>query len=140
MNKKKNLTRLLVLAAVVAVELSLCGCGSPRRPGLVTISGIVTFDGSPLEEGFIMFESIDASHPPESAPIKLGKYEAFVWPGKAIVRIIASRQVSEQNSTSANPPAWEDFVPARYNERSELTAEIESQGRNEMNFDLLSKL
>lgn len=139
MNKTGHLRILLILIVIVATELCLCGCGSPRRPGMSDVSGLVTLDGQPIAEGFITFESVDASYPPESAPIKLGQYKALARRGKSIVRIIASRQIGEQDFTAANPPAWEDYIPARYNERSELVAEIEPQGTNEIDFDLRSE-
>lgn len=126
-------------SAVVLLALSqvLAGCGAKPSPDLIPVTGVVTFDGQPVVEGFISFEDQAGNFPPESGRIAEGKYRLEARPGKAIVRVTASRQVGNQDPNSPNPPQWIDYVPTKYNINSDLTANVESNGNNRFDFSLV---
>lgn len=62
------------------------GCG--KSSGGVTVSGTVTFDGRPVEEGYVTFSPADGKGPARGGPIKDGKFTVTdVMPGEKIVSV-----------------------------------------------------
>ncbi len=119
------------------------GCGPP----LINISGKVSYDGTPIEEGSISFESPDGNSPSIGGRIDKGVYQlekisvAFV--GKKVVRIVAMLKTGKK--IPAGPPFPPDKlidetikIPTRFNEKSTLSAEISSGNLNQFDF-ILSK-
>jgi len=133
----KIVIRMLFIALFCSMSM---GCGT----GEIAVHGTVTFDGNPIPDGSIIFESEDGKTPSVGGQIMNGKYE-FVGPpegvGKKIVRIRAIRKTGRQ--IEAGPPApkgtkvdeTEVFIPPIYGEKSTLTAELKS-GSNEYDFAL----
>lgn len=134
----------IVLSGIICI----CGCGpdSPRRE----VHGTVTFDGKPLAAGLIQFESLP-NQPScnESASIQNGAYTVTglggLLPGKYQVRITAVDASVPKPAENVMPgtPAEEKKLsptsknlPAKYNTRSELTAEVSSTQSEPINFDL----
>jgi hypothetical protein len=120
-----------LLAACVAITL-FAGCGGPDSDR-ASISGKVTFDGEPVKTGQIAFEPqgqgrfgiaqiVDGAYqmPPQQGPT----------PGKYTVRITAERPTGKQAPSTPDAsgrPAgesYEQYIPAKFNERSELSVEI----------------
>jgi hypothetical protein len=133
---------LLALCGVLSL---LTGCGS-NVGGNVAVSGNVTYDGEPLKTGQVVFEP---RGPGRMAIGQLvdGRYsiaaERGPLPGGYVVRITASRPSGE--TASAGPTGgnelrevYEQFVPAKYNDGSELSIDIESQPSVTHDFDLHS--
>ena len=80
----------LLLAAVVA------GC---ERNG--TVSGEVTYDGRPVEKGWITFLPADGKGPPAGGPIARGKYKVEnVLPGAKVVKVEAVKSVPFARSSA----------------------------------------
>jgi hypothetical protein len=125
---------------------ALLGCGNADA-GRAAVSGKVAFDGQPLPTGQIAFEPqgpgrfgiaqiVDGAYqmPSQQGPT----------PGKYIVRITADRP---SGKPAAAPPAggrpagesYEQYIPAKYNERSELSIEIAAGATAVHDFDLTSK-
>jgi hypothetical protein len=96
----------------------------------------VTFAGEPIQEGEIRFQV--AGHSAEAGPIRDGLYTARVSPGTATVSIYGYR-VSENAGpapqVTGTEPIKDNFVPERYNTKTELTAEIKGD-TNDLSFDL----
>jgi hypothetical protein len=117
-------------ASVVCGLLVLAGCGDggPKR---LPVSGTVSFDGTPIAKGEILFTA--PGQAPDAAPIVDGKFTAQVQPGKKRVEIRASKQVGESDMG----PIMEGYIPARYNESSELEADI-TAARQDLEFKLTS--
>jgi hypothetical protein len=102
------------------------------------VSGTVTYDGKPMEEGEIIFVAADNSTTPSAVRIENGVYHLRVIPGKKKVRITASRKVPGKG------PMGEDFIyqsyiPARYNDQTVLEAEVVLGAANTFRFQLDSK-
>lgn len=141
--------------AVLACAAALVsGCSDPLATdysglGLVEVSGTVTLDGDPLPGATVIFEADDQTYSFGRTDAS-GRYDLMfnseksgVIPGRKIVRITMG-PVGEE-ADAGEPEAGEDSpappdvaMPARYNERSELTADVSAE-RNEFDFDLLSE-
>jgi hypothetical protein len=125
---KISVSSLLTLMAMSA----LLGCSNPDS-GRASVSGKVTFDGEPVKTGQIEFEPqgqgrfgiaqiVDGAYqmPSQQGPTS----------GKYTVRITANRpsgKPAQSMPEASGRPAgesYEQYIPAKYNERSELTVEI----------------
>lgn len=132
------------MAALLLAPVALVGCGGgPEGPELFPVSGTVTFDGSPVDDGRILFRRAEGDQKAYSAEIKAGKYSLECEAGKVKVEITASRLIPGKFDTS-NPddepqPVGEMYIPAKYNSESTLEAEVKSAGENTIPFDLTSK-
>jgi len=135
---------LALFALCGALSVSV-GCGS-NSGGRVAVSGNVTYDGESLKAGQVVFEP---QGPGRMAIGQLvdGRYsiaaERGPMPGGYVVRITASRPNGEMASagpTGGNElrEVYEQFVPARYNDSSQLSVEIEAQSSVTHDFELHS--
>ncbi|MGB9688853.1 hypothetical protein [Thermogutta sp.] len=74
---------LVLLTGFVLVAVPGCGKSSG-----VTVSGTVTFDGRPVEEGYLTLSPADGKGPSAGGPIKEGKFSiSGVLPGEKIVSV-----------------------------------------------------
>jgi hypothetical protein len=121
--------RFITLCATV-VLLTIAGCGD----GTHSVSGTVTFEGKPVSTGSITFEAADGGPGVASSGIKDGKYELRSKAGKKKVVITAFRP--KPGAEKDPQPPTEEYIPEKYNTKSELTAEVTAGGENRFNFDL----
>jgi len=121
---------------VVAVLMFAFGCGD-GRPGMVKVTGTVTFDGRPVENGEIIFISVGKGVAPDAGRIDNGRYDLLVKSGKKRVEIRASRPVV---GGKPNPmgPVYRDYIPEKYNARTTLEADIKLDGANQFDYPLTS--
>ena len=134
--------------SVSAILLLSCflvfsGCNSePEGPEMYTVSGNVTFDGQPLDEGRIRFRLTSGDQRAFESDIINGKYSLQTMEGPMQVEVRASRIVPgkfEQASPDDEPqPVGEMYIPAKYNAKTELTAQVTPDGENEFPFELTS--
>lgn len=140
----RQLTLLIVISGTAAVN---AGCGNSGPPR-VAVSGIVTLDGRPIEQGAISFvPAADSKQPSAGAEISSGEYSipATSGPsaGKYRVEIRWSRPTGKQVELgSPAPPGTlvdevKEAIPAKYNSQSTLVEELEP-GENSLHFDLTS--
>ena len=120
--------------ALVAAILTGCGGGGPER---VIVSGTVTFNEQPLEQGTIRFRPIEGTQAPSGgAQIVAGKYTVDARGGLDVgtyqVTIVAERidpaydgPVETESIDLQRGPPRQQYIPARYNTRSELRLTIE---------------
>ena len=118
----------LLFAALLAVSPLGCGGGT----NLKEISGQVTLDGQPIESGSITFVP-EGKGTAEGANLVGGKYTVSVSPGKLKVSISATRPHPTEKVPDANPdapmvPKMVQYIPAKYNEATELTITVEKGG------------
>jgi hypothetical protein len=141
--------------SAVAVVLLGCllwtawGCGGTNR---LAVKGKVSIDGAPLPEGSIDFVAVDKNvGSTAGARIDKGEYviraEQGLLPGEYQVQIRAVRSTGKKvwdGMGDDRAPAskknmvdqMESYVPARYNDRTELRAKIESGKVNAYDYDL----
>lgn len=134
-------------AGFLAVAIT-SGCGADNPLGRKAISGKITLDGKPLEQGTIAFQPlVEKGGVSAGAVIAAGGYsikaEKGLTPGKYRVRINASEggpaAATDQppGPTPAQTP--KSLIPPKYNTQSELVAEVTEAGPNQFDFDLVSK-
>ncbi len=122
------------LALLVALLL-VSGCG-PSKPETVPVSGTVTWNGQPLPQGSILFQPEDGKGVPDPGDIKDGRYQLQAKAGKKKVEIRATRESGKVDPAMGAAPR-EQYIPAEYNEKTTLRAEVKSGEKNEFNFPLV---
>ena len=124
----------------------LCiGCADPSNRAALT--GTVTLDGKALPKGSFELIPIQGTKGPTSGgEIVNGKLyveqQRSVMPGIYRVNIKANRpsgkkEISEYTGEEIEIP--EQYLPARYNQKSELSIEVTSSGKNDFEFKLESE-
>ena len=127
------------LACTFALAI-LTGCDS----GGVAVLGTVTLDGNPLEEGQVTFTpQPGTSGPTGGGKVQNGQFtiesDAGIVAGSYRVEITASRKSGQQipDPTGRMVDLVEQYIPARYNEQSELTNQL-TDGTNNLEYKLQS--
>ncbi|QDU61056.1 hypothetical protein Pan216_19090 [Planctomycetes bacterium Pan216] len=110
----------------------LGGCGGGGA-ATVPVAGKVTFGEAPIEKGQINFYPTDRDASGEVLEVVGGKFSGTVSKGPKRVSILG---FSETGPEFEGKPSLEQFLPTRYNQETELTAEIPEQGDREMVFSL----
>jgi hypothetical protein len=109
-----------VLAGLCLTAFSGCSDSGPRS---CQISGEVTIDGVPVQEGAISFEIVNTGDLPSGAMIINGKYQTQLSPGPKIVRISASNPDPNLGPDDVAP----DIVPAKYQDKP-LEIDVQADG------------
>lgn len=132
----------LGLAAVAIIFVAGCGGSSDR----LAINGMVTLDGAAIPKGSIALRPLESTRSPSAgAEIIDGQFsvpaEKGVRPGQFRVEILAMRKTGKTIKDPVFGPTEveEQYLPARYNARSDLTAEITEDHAGELRFELNSK-
>lgn len=122
--------------------IAAAGCGGDGRHAL---EGTVTLDGQPLAEGQIAFvPQSGTGGPTAGGKIRQGRFSIAakegVLAGSFRVEITASRKTGKQATTETGEKfdQVEQYLPARYNRQSELTAEVPDGGAKQLEFALQS--
>jgi hypothetical protein len=122
-------------AAFVAAALATIGCEGEGAYG--EVSGTITYEGRPVEGGQIKF--VPAAGPTAGAVVQGGKYSAKVPVGPVKVTISGLKAAGKKKlyATPDSPERdlYQELLPAKYNEKSELTFEV-APGANEKNWEL----
>jgi hypothetical protein len=123
-------TAWLLCFAAALLPLS-CSAG----PKTYEVSGTASLDGQPIAQGDITFLAADGSVSPDHGKIENGRFQARVKGGKKKVEIRATREVGR----GPLGPRYDEYVPARYNSQTILTAEVPTtDGTNRLDFPLQS--
>jgi len=148
---KSHLLEFICLAGMIC----FWGCGRSHRSSTSNVTGRVTIDRQPVEEGRIVFES--ANQRPASGKIKDGKIIDMTTYTTGDGAPIGHHQVAifisekAKSAIVSNPGDHTDFdprsmsgeslIPARYNnpQSSGLSAEVTARGENHFEFDIQSK-
>jgi len=104
------------------------------------VQGTVTYDGQPLPTGEISLVPEEKGIAPDGANIENGKFSMKAKAGKKLVVIRASRVMTNPPlGSEVNNPPREDYLPTRYNSKTTLKAEIGTNSKNDLTFELNSK-
>ena len=138
--------RCVVRITLYGIVLAFCsaalvGCGDDRA----AVQGTVTLDGQDIE-GMISFVPTNGRSTSAAwAEIKQGRYSIPTAQGPAVgnyrVEISWMRKDGKKLTSVANSMLAEQIaeaIPARYNQKSELKADI-APGKNQLDFALSSK-
>jgi len=126
---------------VLLTAVFLAGCGGSDGLNRSSVSGAVTLDGQPVQEGSITFVPIEGTTGPMAfGKITNGQYSISAGdrgpvPGKHKVQIEAYRDAGTTDSGGAS--LKDQVVPAKYNTETSLVVEI-GRGSATHNFDLTS--
>ncbi len=127
------------LAGLLVCALTFSGCESTN---LCDVSGTVTVDGTPIEAGSITFLPADGKAQTAGGKIENGKYSVQVPIGTAKVSISYPKAAGAKKlyNTSDSPVGtmWKEGLPARFNEKTELTFEVKA-GKNVKDWELTAK-
>jgi hypothetical protein len=129
------MARWLLLGCVLSIPCLLVGCTT--KP--VAVSGTVELDGQPLKDGKITLIG-EGGVPPEGPfDIRDGKFEGQVTPGKKKVEIRAYKMGQPTKMADKVIEATpENYLPARYNSETKLTAEVSNGGMSPSKFEVKS--
>ncbi len=134
MSQKPRMPEFNPLTVVALSWLVLAGCG-PGGPRFFDVQGHVTFEGDDVATGDIVFTPQDPRIAPEAGKIRNGRFTARLREGTHRVEITALA-IDGKTPILMGSPLAENFIPARYNERSELTAEVSERGNHDFKFQL----
>lgn len=131
-----------VFCVILILSLTGCGGGGEPIPELAQVTGVVTMDGAPLDGAKILFEPQQASDKARrrasnattqtdgSYTLEYNSDASGATPGTHKVMILKMPDNPDDAGTQ--------LVPAKYNDKTELTAEVK-EGDNRFDFDLKSK-
>lgn len=150
----KSLPASRLALAISVMLLSLPGCsGQSDQPDLGQVQGTITLDGQPLSGVAVVFQP-ESGRPARGLTDAEGKYELTyirqtrgAKTGLNRVEIAPSEEADELEDTAADADSvspkrlarsGKPLVPARYNRRSELQADVQP-GANVFDFQLTSR-
>jgi hypothetical protein len=119
--------------------LALAGCGEGARMG--DVSGAVTFDGKPVEDGAITFVPADGKSPTAGGAIKDGRYAVRVPLGEAKVVINGKKVIGKKKiyNTPDSPemPVTAELLPEKYSDMSKTELRFDvAAGANPKDWEL----
>jgi hypothetical protein len=139
-----SLRRAITLGLGVMLGLAVLGCGSggdglDRQP----VSGQVTIDGQPLDEGEIAFAPTTGGGPSAGGKISGGSYSIpradGPVPGPHRVSIYSAKPTGKKVKDETDPNVTYDeraeTIPETYNARTTLNADIKA-GSNRFDYAL----
>ncbi len=137
MQEFQKVAGLFAASAILIGAIVGCSLGSEA-----TVSGEVTLDGVPIQNGTISFIPADGETATAGGRIEDGTYSVVVPPGPKRVEISATKVVGQRPAYEGAPDSpmverRESIIPERYNVQSDLTLDVQS-GRNVQNFALES--
>lgn len=129
---------ILLAAALLAIG----GCGGGPS-GLHGVSGSVTFKKQPLDQATIQFVATDPSlQVARGTLVRNGKYAIAAAQGlpPGTYKVLIS--AADEKTKVEGPPGPEsnrlsaDRIPAEYNAKTKLTAEVRADRDNKFDFDI----
>jgi hypothetical protein len=136
------------LKGILLLCLAGCGGGEDTGDGLAreAVSGTVTLDGKPLSGAVIQFVPNDPNTPGgTSAEIGDGKFELPVGQGpvagtyRVVITTRMGPEVDASQPPGEAPKPKKDPIPAKYNTKSTLTAEVKAGVPNTFDFPLATR-
>ena len=126
-----------IIPGLLLALTCLLGCG-PSGPKTYPVAGTVTFDGTPVAQGDILFLPEDTSLAPEGGKIVDGSYRMQSKAGRCRVQISAL-DIGPDTEWMSGSPIAANFIPSWYNEQTVLVVEVVAGGKNAFDFALSSQ-
>lgn len=123
------------------VLLLACALASGCDDDVARVSGLVSIDGAPVDQGVVLFRPADSKGPTAEAAIQNGSYSLSLTPGAKQVLIQGFKITGEVHPWGAGAPSapvLKPVVPERYYDRSEIVVEIDAD-TDSLDFTLSSK-
>ncbi len=127
------------LCALVVVSAATSGCA--RGPAVGTVTGDVSFENQPVQDGYVSFTPVDGNSQTAGASIVDGKFQAEQVPAtKMKVELHGNKKTGKKikaYDTPESPVADEvvELIPPKYNVNSELTIDVK-QGTQHVKYEL----
>lgn len=119
--------RLALAFGFTSIVLISWGCDS--GPKTYRVTGTVTWQNQPVEDGQIIFEAEDGqTHPAAGNFQPGGKYELRIAAGTKRVKVHAQR--SKGFDKVMNQETYEAYIPAEYDAKSTLKFEVQPHDDN----------
>lgn len=132
--------RRIVTIILCAVMATVIGCGGAKGPRKYRVKGTVTFDGETIDKGYIIFQPKALDDKAEGGEIVDGMFEVIAMPGDKKVEITGTKSHFEKTPKGDEIEVEQNYIPARYNAKSILTAEVTEDAKsNDFEFELKSK-
>jgi len=123
--------------------LPLVGCSKGDQPDLGEVSGTITLDGEPLGGASVYFRPKSGGRTSTGATDANGvyvmTYKNATKGAKIGEHTVTITTASEAIDRETGKPFAEQ-VPAKYNEKSELTADVQPGSNPPINFELQGRL
>lgn len=139
----KQLCCAPLLGGLLALPLlSGCGQAGPKR---YEVTGKVTYQGLPVEDGIISFEPLDGQGSKDGAQIQNGQYQIprdkGLFPGRYRVSIIIGDGTTGAGDASPDAPRrpvtpGKERAPRAFNLDSQLVREITPDKPNTFDFEI----
>ena len=139
--------RLVVTTIGLALAGFFVGCAPDNPLGRKAISGKVTLDGAPLEQGNIEFHPQFEGGVQSGGTIANGQYSIpahqGATPGKyrvSIIDFVPTPPLPAGHMPGDDlPPSPKPKVPAEWNSKSQKTIEVKAEGPFTFDFDIETK-
>ncbi|MEW4562751.1 hypothetical protein AB1K70_09505 [Bremerella sp. JC770] len=125
-------------ASVLMSVVLMAGCTGNSGPAKYPVSGTVTYQGKPVENGaIILFPTNSGGGMQDGIKIVDGKFEGEATAGPKRVFIEAKREGPIVQGEFGGEFVSEDwYIPPKYNERSTMTLEILPEENRGLVYDL----
>jgi hypothetical protein len=125
---------------VCFVFLACLGLSCHSGPETGTVSGTITLDGKPVEDGFVRFVPADGQSQPADSTVIAGQYTVTMPTGEKKVEVYwAKTKPNAKPVDTASPPETvTQLIPPKYNATTELRYTI-VKGAQTKDFPLSSK-
>jgi hypothetical protein len=118
---------------LLIIEFSGCN----RGPQQYTVTGAVTYQGAPIEEGNSMFSDAKNISPTAVGKIQNGRYQITTLPGEKQIRITAFKRTGKTIQTAmGTTPELVDLIPYKYNSATILSQTVERHDGSVIDFHL----
>jgi hypothetical protein len=110
----------------IMLAAACVGCGGDGR---VAVEGTATWNGQPIEMGFVELFPTDGTGQVDGADIVGGKFSVRTHAGAKRVRVTGQRKIGETPPTERIPkaePIYAQFIPKEFNDESQLKVEVSS--------------
>ncbi|HIF01436.1 MAG TPA: carboxypeptidase regulatory-like domain-containing protein [Fuerstia sp.] len=119
-----------------AVILSTAGCGSDG-PELCTVVGIVTMDGQPVPNAFVVFTPQGPGRPSEMKTDAEGRFELQYTEDRAGALVGKHDVTVSTEDIPDEGPAVKETIPAKYNRAGAIEVTV-TDGANDIKLELES--
>lgn len=138
-SRKPGSSLTLILAICTAI---IAGCGSSNELGRVPVTGTVTLDDQPLDQGSISFKPVAEGTSsgatiengvfaiPEEKGLPLGKYRVRIYSASDTKAAPADQPPGESGAIS------KERIPKSWNRDSDQTVDITGDPASELRFDI----
>lgn len=113
-----------LLGLVVMLSSAMVGCGGDGR---LAVNGTATWNGAPIETGFVEFFPTDGAGQVDGADIVNGKFSLRTNAGQKRVRVTGQKKIGETPPTERIPkaePIYVQFIPREFNDDSQLKVDV----------------